>query len=170
MNLYSEVWISSVSLGHVCCILISCDVDVFKWRELPVLRATLPKFSKAHSGTFVVFLIFKNVYSLAVIRSPGIWNRALLLNTIPVPQKKYMYMQLPGSRTSCNQSAEKGGTGGGGGRSRARPAYWEGRRSVGIWQRWRKHDEGQRRVYSERDVRGSVANIVRKFLIHSNIV
>jgi hypothetical protein len=38
-----------------------------------------------------------------------------------------------------NWSAEKGGTGGRGGQSSARPPYWEGRRSARIQQRWRKH-------------------------------
>jgi hypothetical protein len=80
-------------------------------------------------------------------------------------QKKYR--QLPGSRTSWNWSAEKGGTGGRGGQSSARPPYWEGRRSARIQQRWRKHDEGQRGIYSGRDAGGSVANRVRISPIHS---
>ncbi len=82
------------------------------------------------------------------------------------PRQKYG--QLPGSRTSWDWSAEKGGTGGGGGgRGRARPTYWGGERSVRIQQRWSKHDEGQRGIYSGCDAAGSAANRVRRLPIHS---
>ncbi len=89
-------------------------------------------------------------------------NRNFTGGSVPTETEAVAWSRAP--VTGLQIKARQGEVGG---RSRARPTCWGGKRSVGIQQRWRKHDEGQRGIYSGCDAGGSAADSVRILLIQN---